>query len=495
MTGQALNPILPVNEYIADGEPHVFGNRVYIFGSHDKGDGKTYCMLDYVFYSAPVDDLTNWTTKGVSYSAKQDPLYGDKIKYLYAPDVVQGNDGRFYLYYCMSGEKGQGGYRQHISVAVCDTPDGKYEYYGYVKNPDGSPMKKYVAFDPSVINDNGIIRLYYGAWYPFREFGRILNPIFDIIESNLFGKSVSEIKTYVDGVSGANHVELSSDMLTVKSEPVHIIPSRVKGTSFEKHPFFEAGSIRKTGNTYYFIYSSLKGHELCYATSIYPDRDFTYRGTIVSNGDVGYKGRKGRDRLNTTGTNHGSIECLNGKWYVFYHRNTNKTSYSRQACAEPIEILSDGMIPQVEITTQGLNDKPLSASGIYPASVCCNLTNGKMPHCGNGIIKRHIPFISAKDEQQTVVAINGTCITYKYFYFPFEPISLKILFRTSGNGKLLVKTSEQSTPLAEIDLSKSTNWQEKSFTCQFPSGRQKLIFLYQGKGELELAQFSLAETK
>lgn len=41
---------------------------------------------------------------------------------MYAPDVVQGNDGRFYLYYCMSGEKGVGGYGQQISVAVCDTP-------------------------------------------------------------------------------------------------------------------------------------------------------------------------------------------------------------------------------------------------------------------------------------------------------------------------------------------------------------------------------------
>lgn len=154
------NPFLPLNTYIADGEPHVFGNRVYLFGSHDKAGGDTYCMRNYEFWSAPVEDLETWSCKGVSYRADQDPLYGEKLKYMYAPDVVQGNDGRFYLYYCMSGEKGAGGYGRPISVAVCDTPDGHYEYYGFVRNPDGSPMLKYVTFDPAVINDAGVIRLY-----------------------------------------------------------------------------------------------------------------------------------------------------------------------------------------------------------------------------------------------------------------------------------------------------------------------------------------------
>ena len=66
-----MNPFLPLNVCIADGEPHVFGNRVYLFGSHDKPGGDTYCMLDYEVWSAPVDDLSDWSTKGVSYSSKQ----------------------------------------------------------------------------------------------------------------------------------------------------------------------------------------------------------------------------------------------------------------------------------------------------------------------------------------------------------------------------------------------------------------------------------------
>ena len=130
-------------------------------------------------------------------------------------------------------------------------------------------------------------------------------------------------------------VTVGDDMMTVTSEPRHIIPADVTGTSFAAHPFFEASSIRKIGEKYYFIYSSWQNHELCYATSDYPDRDFVFGGTIVSNGDVGYQGRAEKDRLNMTGTTHGSIENINGQWYVFYHRLTHKSDYSRQACAEP----------------------------------------------------------------------------------------------------------------------------------------------------------------
>ncbi|MBD5460607.1 MAG: family 43 glycosylhydrolase [Lachnospiraceae bacterium] len=477
MKKQGFNPILPLSEYIPDGEPHVFGDRVYLFGSHDQAGGNTYCMLDYEFWSAPVNDLSNWSCRGVSYSAVQDPQYGGKLRHMYAPDVVQGNDGKFYLYYCMSGEKGAGCYGRQISVAVCDTPDGKYEYYGFVRNPDGSPMLKYVTFDPAVINDDGVIRLYYGTWFPFHEHGILLNPIFHRIESRMFGKSVPEIRAYRDGIMGANHVVLAGDMLTIKTEPCHILPNHVKGTPFDKHPFFEGSSIRKIGSTYYFIYSSIHGHELCYATSRCPDREFTYGGTIVSNGDVGYQGRAEKDRLNATGTNHGSIECIHGQWYVFYHRNTNKTAYSRQACAESVEILPDGRIPQVEITTQGLHGKPLKAAGTFPAAICCGLTNGKMPHQGNGIIQKDIPYVSAADSGIIVTAGVRSQIIYKYFDFAG---ARTITVRARGKGVLEVFGET-------LDIASDT-W--NSYVCPLHrEGVQELIFSVL-TGRIELLDFT-----
>lgn len=46
MKKQVFNPFLPLNEYVPDGEPHVSGDRVYLFGSHDKEGGETFeCVL------------------------------------------------------------------------------------------------------------------------------------------------------------------------------------------------------------------------------------------------------------------------------------------------------------------------------------------------------------------------------------------------------------------------------------------------------------------
>lgn len=413
---QIYNPFLPLYEYIPDGEPHVFGDRVYHYGSHDKEGGDTFCMLDYVCYSAPVDDLTDWRYEGVIYQAKQDPRY-PAPQYMYAPDVVQGNDGRFYLYYCMGGDYGQGGYQGPVSVAVCDTPAGQYEYLGVVKNPDGSPMLKYICFDPAVLNDDGTIRLYYGTQYDYEERNDFLtNDFYLQDEIEMFGRSREEIFSYPDSIMGPVMAVLSDDMLTVKEEAKHIIPYRVKGTSFEAHPFFEGSSMRKVGKKYYFIYSSWQNHELCYATSDQPDRDFVFGGTIVSNGDIGYRGRDAQHKLNMTGTTHGSIIEINGQWYVFYHRLTHKSDYSRQACAEKIRILEDGSIPQAEMTSCGLNDGPLSAEGTYPAVIACNLTNGHMPHGSNSVFQISFPNVTHKGQERFIAEIEDhTLIGYKYF--------------------------------------------------------------------------------
>ena len=174
----------------------------------------------------------------------------------------------------------------------------------------------------------------------------------------------------------------------------------MKGTSFEAHPFFEASSMRKVGDKYYFVYSSKQNHELCYAVSDQPDGGFTFGGTIVSNGDVGLDGRPLEKILNMTGTTHGSIIVINGQWYAFYHRLTHNSDYSRQACAEKIKIEADGSIRQVEVTSCGLNEGPLVAEGSYPAVIACNLTNGSMPHGNNSIYKEEFPNITNSAEER-----------------------------------------------------------------------------------------------
>ena len=72
MNKQVFNPYLPSWEYIPDGEPHVFGDRVYLYGSHDMYSGWGYCLGDYVCYSASVYDLTDWRYEGVIYTKDSD---------------------------------------------------------------------------------------------------------------------------------------------------------------------------------------------------------------------------------------------------------------------------------------------------------------------------------------------------------------------------------------------------------------------------------------
>ncbi len=485
---QIYNPIFPLYECIPDGEPHVFGDRVYLYGSHDKEGGETFCMLDYTVYSAPVDDLTDWKCEGVIYRADQDPDYENR-KYMYAPDVVCGNDGKYYLYYCMSGDFGHGGYHGPISVAVCDTPAGKYEYLGFVKNPDGTPMLDYVCFDPGVINDNGTIRIYYGTQYPFEEEdGFFENEEHIKSEMEMFGKSREEIIEMAkkDSVMGPCMVVVEDDMLTVKEKAKHIIPYKVRGTTFEEHPFFEAASIRKVEDKYYFVYSSMQNHELCYAVSDYPDRDFVFGGTIVSNGDVGFNGRKSEDRLNMTGTTHGSIEKINGQWYVFYHRLTHKSDYSRQACAERIEIKPDGSIDQVEITSCGLNGGALAAEGIYPAPIACNITNGNMPHGSNKIYARSFPNVNHSGEDRFISEIaDGTLIGYKYFAFENNS-KLSITYRGSGNGRITVTQSIDGNSIGEFIITPSAEWKRLTAEITFENGINALYFLYNGDGMIDM---------
>ena len=87
---QAFNPYLPSWEYIPDGEPHVFGDRVYVYGSHDHFNAPIFCVGDYVCWSAPVKNLKDWRYEGVIFRKNQDPQNKRGIRLLFAPDDVDG---------------------------------------------------------------------------------------------------------------------------------------------------------------------------------------------------------------------------------------------------------------------------------------------------------------------------------------------------------------------------------------------------------------------
>ncbi len=113
---------------------------------------------------------------------------------------------------------------------------------------------------------------------------------------------------------------LGPDMVTITEEPVIIVPGNCysAGTDFEGHEFFEGPSIRKNGDTYYFVYSSSKMHELCYAVSRYPTKEYVYGGVIVSNcdGNITHQKPAGLPAY-VPGNNHGGMAEIRGQWYIF----------------------------------------------------------------------------------------------------------------------------------------------------------------------------------
>src|SRR5690625_6554776 len=99
MKQHVFNPFLPIYEYIPDGEPYVFGDRLYVYGSHDKFNGNFYCENDYVCWSAPVGDLTDWRNVGIIYEKKHVPMCDSDERLLFVHYVSLDSDGSDYLYY------------------------------------------------------------------------------------------------------------------------------------------------------------------------------------------------------------------------------------------------------------------------------------------------------------------------------------------------------------------------------------------------------------
>ena len=489
---QAFNPYLPNYEYVPDGEPHVFDGRLYVFGSHDRFGGKKFCMNDYVAWSCPVDDLADWRFEGVIYKKTQDPANPDGEMSMYAPDIARGPDGRYYLYYGLADQF-------KCNVAVSDTPAGPYAYYGCVAHPDGIPWGEQAGdimpFDPGIlVDDDGKIHLYAGQ-----------GPI-NVQHAKWSRKNGAR--------DSACHVELCPDMKTMRTEPKKIVPNcaESKGTGFEHHEFFEANSIRKFKGKYYFIYSSVQSHELVYAVSDRPDGGFRFGGILHSNGDIGTEGFfpmnyyiHGADRRIKAyiGNNHGSLVWVGGHYYIFGHRHTNASMFSRQGVAEEIFMDDEGHFAQAEMTSCGLNGGPLRGIGTYPAAIACNLQSKKGACFSFFTMQtRSHPRLTQDGEdresnpgQYISNLRDGAQAGFKYFNFEGErPNTISVSIRGKARGILYVYDDARGEiPVAVIPVNiSSSDWRSIEASLCVRGEKVPLFFLYHGKGALDLNSFTLS---
>jgi len=303
--------------------------RLYVYGSWDQ-HADVFCSSEYRVVST--SDMSEWTIHDVSFSLSEMPwhpaerdmtttktigrwakfrqlvkLAGNVRRagltgqfrrmgragrhlttpFLFAPDAISKN-GRYYLFFDPSdGSEG---------VAVADRPEGPF------RDPVRLPA---AGIDPAVFIDDDGAAYYY--WGQFRASG----------------------------------VRLNNDLLGFEAANV-----RHNLVTADKHHFHEGSSMRKIGDTYYYVFaddSRGKPTSLGYATGPTPLGPFTYRGVIIDNDgcDPG------------SWNNHGSIERFGDQWYVFYHRSSGNSAARRRLCVEPIVIGEDGSIAEVPMTSQG----------------------------------------------------------------------------------------------------------------------------------------------
>ena len=473
---QVFNPFLKEDEYIPDAEPRIFNDRVYIYGSHDIFNGKGFCLGDYVTYSAPINDLSTRKYEGLIFKKSDDP-YNKKRRALYAPDCIKGIDGRYYLYYsvALSGI---------IGVAVSNFPNGPFRFLSYVKDKNGKILGKrkndFFNFDPGIYVEEEEVYLYSG-------FCPKLSGIFVT-----GGKKVSKV--------GPMCIKLEKDMFTIKEEPKEIGVKSIfnsKGTAYKGHEFFEASSLRKINDKYYFIYSSILGHELCYAISSFPDKDFKYGGTIISIGDIGLGAIKNKKSANNMlGNTHGSIISINEKHYIFYHRQTNRNCFSRQACAEEIKIEKDGSIKQVEVTSCGLNNGPLIGLGKYEARIACNLKARKGSTFYSVFKGFNRPYfteeIRNKDKNLPIQFIknlkNKDEVAFKYFDFK-DVKTIQVNISSTKAGHILVFADNEK--VSSLSFTKGENL-SISNDIKINPGIKSLSFKFFSKGKISFYSFTLS---
>ena len=419
------NPILPPSWelFIADGEPHVFDGRMYIFGSRDRYDGiqnaegrREWCSDNYhVIWS---DDLLHWNEAGEALNLKDIPeeVKGNALC-LWAPDVFRDpKTGKYHMATCTNNDK--------VFILDADVPEGPYTNARTI-TLNGEELNH---IDPGILVDDD---------------GKVYLALPKFIVAQLDPEDYSRILP-----------ETVRDMIP-------FMPT-------DNDPF-EGPSLRKRNGIYYYIYIQNTGRiadngwiptRMAYLTATEPLGPYTYQGLIVTNHEYP-----------KTGNVHGSFECWKGQWIVQYHRSVPGLSLTRVACLDPLEFNPDGTIQEVKMSSSGVRGAFQPGDRI-PASAAVEYSLGRD---GGEMVEQsrgEYPVIHFKS--------NGQWTGYRYVDFSKPLTGLSVSIKSGQpDGLLEVRKGSPDGPvIATLEVPDTGwKWKEKTVPVQVDITDKDAVYL------------------
>ena len=344
-SANAQNPYLPLWEHLPDGEPRVFEDpdnpgkyRAYIIGSHDL-TYTAYCGNDIRMWSAPVEDLSQWRDEGPIFSH----YVNGKWDTMYAPDLVEVKDRetgkKTYWLYPHSR-----GWRRVAMVCKGDRPDGPFTPVNLTEDGTQCVEGSLIDFDPSVFIENITNKKdpdYNKGYRAYVFYGFRHSTAYELDQDNMYAvRPGTKIHDYF--------IPASERYGEIRDPQGTEYPALYKGQNPGDFNFFEASSIRQVGNKYVMVFSGYSGPDyglgstnsaLRYAFGDSPLGPWRSGGVLVdSRGVVPNEDGSHLTTTNFGHNTHGSIQEINGQWYVFYHRPPRCFGNARQAMVAPIKI-------------------------------------------------------------------------------------------------------------------------------------------------------------
>lgn len=417
----AQNPFI-TTQYSADPSARVFGDRVYVFPSHDilaapgKGRPGWFCMEDYHVFSS--SNLTSWTDHGMIVTQNKVPWVKPDSYSMWAPDCIERN-GKYYFYFPTTPKDSTIARGFTVGVAVADRPEGPYA-------PLPDPIKNVKGIDPNVMIDkDGQAYLYWS-------------------QGNIYGAKLKE-----------NMTELASDPVILGD-----LPSK----GLKEGPYvFERNGI------YYMTYPHVenKTERLEYAIGNNPLGPFKVTGVIMDESPTG------------CWTNHHSILQFKNQWYLFYHHNDFSPSFdkARSVRIDSLSFNADGTIRKVIPTLRGVGITA-ARSDIHVDRYSAISDKGTRI----AFLDTSNRFLGWK----TILEGNGAWIQYNSVDFSkTAPKKITARVNASAGSTLQVHDGSVSGPvIATVTLNGSGQWQDISSRVTTAVTGIKNLYITLGKGDM-----------